>query len=659
MRWPTRFFVRIVFPLIRWFLNNSPLFLTSKKNIVLGGLVMGLSLLPSLRSETDPLFPLADAGEEELVNYDLYGYFEGIGTSGYRYVISDRRGLAQAVGGGIFPNETGILRDPGYRKALRQKKLENRAEEYQPHVDPQLTFYKWASLTSSPYKGLRLYMIGRSLEEAGHYRHALKAYYAVVIHFPKEICWQEGVPWYVGVTALDAIYSLLERRPELNLTLEGARIDIKNGFDKKATNDVFEIDPGRWLEERLPNMVWSSLGPEVQRLGDGRVRFSKKTSGHWQLLVNGKPYFIRGICYFPTPVGLTPDWGGYRPHFDWMTADADKNGRIDAAYDSWVDKNRNNQKDGNEEAVGDFSLLKAMGANTIRLYHHAGNKELLQKMFDRYGLRVAMGDYVGAYTLGSDAAWEEGTDYSDEGQRSRMRNSVESMVEDYKDEDYVLLWVLGNENNYGHRTNAGKDPETYYRFINSLARMIHELDPDHPVALCNGDLGHLELIARLCPDVDALAINAYRGGYGMGESFWRSLERIWKKPVFISEFGCPAFSTLHTIEEAEEKQADYLLANWTDIENHAAGRKTGNAVGGFIFEWMDEWWKAGAGFEPTLQDTKPQSRGPFLDGFMYEEWLGIVSQGNGEGSPFLRQLRPAYTKFKQGPWKTPPRFPSE
>jgi hypothetical protein len=83
---------------------------------------------------------------------------------------------------------------------------------------------------------------------------------------------------------------------------------------------------------------------------------------------------------------------------------------------------------------------------------------------------------------------------------------------------------------------------------------------------------------------------------------------------------------------------------------------------------MDEWWKANsdlptkvqkaraewyapksAGYkslQPGNHDTLPQFGFPFLDGWSYEEWYGIVSQGDGSNSPFCRQLRPAYQTLR-------------
>ena len=79
---------------------------------------------------------------------------------------------------------------------------------------------------------------------------------------------------------------------------------------------------------------------------------------------------------------------------------------------------------------------------------------------------------------------------------------------------------------------------------------------------------------------------------------------------------------------------------------------SGNAIGGVLFEWMDEWWKAGPPptFDPAIHDTIGQFTGPFPDGWSYEEWYGIVAQGDGSNSPFERQLRKAYFLFKDELW---------
>ena len=95
--------------------------------------------------------------------------------------------------------------------------------------------------------------------------------------------------------------------------------------------------------------------------------------------------------------------------------------------------------------------------------------------------------------------------------------------------------------------------------------------------------------------------------------FWRDIADVWGKPVLISEFGCPAYHRHKNVQETEALQTAYLRSNWEDIEwNLGGGPGAGNAVGGVVFEWVDEWWKAGAPptFDPNQQDKVGQFTGP-------------------------------------------------
>ena len=569
-------------------------------------------------AEANEAFHLNDSGQTPPIDYDHYGKFSNLGTSQYQYYIDDREGLAHAAGEGIYPNVTGLLKDPSFQKMQFEKKFEGSVWDYVNSDNLQANFYKWASSHDQP-PGVKQFYIAMMLEKAGLIPQAIKAYYATVIHFPKaygNTSWK--TPWYVGPTALDSVAYLTRHHPELNLELQGGRIRIRNRFDDDPHNDVFEIDPGH-----LVKVTGKSHGGEridltslaiKRQLGQGKVHLTQYANGHWQLFVDKTPYVIRGLTYNASPTGKTPDDGSLNVNKDWMIADQNKNGQIDGPYDSWVDKNRNNKQDSNEPVVGDFKLVQDMGANTLRLYHHGYNKKLLQDLFQTYGIRVIMGDLLGAYTIGSDAEWSVGTDYRDPGQQEKMLASVKQMVEDYKDEPYILFWVLGNENNYGNANNCREYPDVYYSFVNKAAQLIKSIDPNHPVALANGDLLFIDKAAKLCPAVDIFGANVYRGNHGMGDSFWHDVAEEWAKPLFISEFGCPAYARNKSEIEAEELQAEYLRGNWEDIEwNLGGGPGVGNGIGGVLFEWMDEWWKAGAPptFDPSVHDTVGQFAGPF------------------------------------------------
>ena len=279
---------------------------------------------------------------------------------------------------------------------------------------------------------------------------------------------------------------------------------------------------------------------------------TQKTTDGWRLLVDGKPFFIKGMCYTPTAIGESSDDNTRR---NWMTVDDDHDGRNDYAYQTWVDVK------GKE--VGDFELMRQMGVNVIRIYEHmtldpelqkinaSGSTELnypsnfspkkeqqlLRQLYTKYGIMTAMGDLLGSYTVNSGAAWQAGTDYTDPQQRAYMLKSVEEMVRRYKDEPYLLMWVLGNENNLqaNTHTNAGVYPEAYAKFVNEAALLIKKIDGHHPVAICNGADRLLRYYAQYTPAVDIFGLNMY--AYQSFYTLWKEVSAIYDRPVMLTEYG--------------------------------------------------------------------------------------------------------------------------
>ncbi len=636
-------------------------------------------------------------GTEDIVDYEKYGEFKDVGTKNYKYVIKDKKGLSQAVGEGIFPN-TDVLRDPLLQKYREEGKLKGSRWDFLNSADLQTAFLVWA--TTPEEAGVKLFNVATIFEKANLIKEAIKAYYAVVVHFPKTVGWTTfHTPWYPGPSAIDKIEYLCRTHPEVGMKLVDAKITIKGRYDDNLGNDVFITRPGKIIrckpEEAIEKInlskmaiikksgfdyngkknMFSKTKSKISELpGQSHVGLVQYENGHWQLLVNGEPFIIQAVAYSPNKTGLSPDNGTLVVHKDWMLADFNHNGKIDGPYDVWVDNNKNNRRDEDEPVIGDFELMKQMGVNTIRLYHHSHNKKLLQDLYKNYGIMVLMGDYLGMYAVGSGVDWYKGTDYTDPQQCENMMNSVKEMVMEHKNEPYILMWVLGNENNYGspgipgHIPGLGcqakNQPEAYYKFVNKIAKWIKSVDPNHPVAICNGDLLYLDKFSKYCPDVDVYGTNAYRGTHGFGRSLWEGVKDECDKPVLITEYGCPAYMNDRDENEACAAQAEYHRGNWEDIFYNSAGYGIGNSIGGVIFEWTDEWWKAGP--PPELDPSRHESwswnfktkrrlpsgnfAGPFPDGWMHEEWLGICSQGDGSKSPFLRQLRPVYYEY-QKMWK--------
>jgi len=599
---------------------------------------------------------LYDKGREGFVDYKKYGEFRNIGTKDYQYVVQDQEGLSSAVGEGIYPNTTSVRWDPEFKKAKKEKRLEvqnlepeHKNEEHWYFLqspDIEAAFLKWA-LAPEP-QGVKLFYTALMLEKAGLIQHAIKCYYAVVVHYPGSYGWTYfKTPWYVGQAAISKINFLLRRNPQIGYRLVDAGIYIINGFDNNVSNDIVITNPGRFVKvglmEKLKPRPSRDLLSIKRRLGKGRVHLVQYESGDWQLLVDNKPYVIKGVTYAPTKVGQSPDNGTLG---NWMEEDFNNNGKTDGPYDAFVDRNRNNIQDKDEPAVGDFKLMQEMGVNTIRLYHHPKkvNKELLRDLYKNYGIMVIMGDFLGKYALGSGAPWNPGTDYNNEEHKKNMLDSVAKMVTEFKDEPYILFWLLGNENVYGYACNADKEPDAFFKFANEAARLIKSMDTEHPVAIGSGDILFLDKFGQDTPDIDIFGANAYRGDFGFG-FLWKQVKKETDKPAFITEFGCPAYAEGKNTETMEELQAEYHRGSWEDIGNNLAFTDgAGNAIGGVAFEWLDEWWKA---YEPFVHDTKPLWGGPFPDGYMHEEWLGLCGQGDGKPSPFLRQLRKSYYMYKK------------
>ncbi|MBZ0166167.1 MAG: hypothetical protein K8I00_05110 [Candidatus Omnitrophica bacterium] len=618
-----------------------------------------------------PEFPIAKTGSSLFIDYTQYGSFSNLGTPGYHYRITDRKGLKDALGAGIYPNHNAIKEEPDFEIFRAAGKLSAGHWDILNSDRLQEAFYIWPPAPDS--QGTKNFFTAVILERSGHIAQAIKAYYACLVHTPKQSVWgaTKEFVWYTAPAAMSAIRRLCATYPDLNCALVDATVEIQNGEDTDLSNDIIAVNPGRIIHKtlaekkaELPALEQMAVTQTIRR---GDISLLQFENGHWQMRIDGKPFIVRGITYAPTEIGIGPHTD---PAFyaRWMTKDTNQNGVIDAPYESWVDHNTNGIQDADEPAIGDFQLLKDIGVNAIRYYIPADethlrydpgliNKPLLRDMFHTYGIRVIAGDLLGAYTVGSGADWESGTDYRDPVQRQRMLAVLRAKVMDLKDEPFILMWLLGNENNMplsysgvnATKTNASQYPQAYAEFLNEAAAMIHAIDGNHPVAVGNLGTGLLDDYNKYAPNIDIIGINSYQGSGGFG-AVWETAQARFDRPVIITEFGCDAYAEGKGPDE--EAQRAYHQGNLTDIVLHqAGGPSTGNAVGSIIFQYLDEWWKDTHSSTEDEHQTKSTFPFPCPDGFSHEEWYGLVSQGSGKNSPFERHLRKAYFFYKDS-WGT-------
>ncbi len=313
----------------------------------------------------------------------------------------------------------------------------------------------------------------------------------------------------------------------------------------------------------------------------------------------------------------------------------------------------------------EMALLSNMGVNSIRVYTGIP-KKWISYIYEKYGIYTMLNHAFGRYGLNIEGVWYANTDYSDPRVKKLLLAEVKKVAEDYKDTPGLLLYLLGNENNYGLFWEGAETEDIpmqdrkstqkalpMYKLINEGAKIIKKTDQDHPVALCNGDLLFLDIIAKECKDVDIFGTNVYRG-ISFGDLFER-VKKEYGKPVLFTEFGADAFNVIAG-DEDQRSQAMFALGNWQEIYENAAGLgKAGNSIGGYTFQFSDGWWKFGQTKNLDLHDSNASwSNGGYFSDYtqgennMNEEWFGICAKGptNGQG---LYKLYPraAYYALKE------------
>lgn len=268
------------------------------------------------------------------------------------------------------------------------------------------------------------------------------------------------------------------RIPELGF--QGA-VALENG----SGTAVFDLAPPLWSPES-PKLydVEVSYGQDVlvEKIGFREIRVDGT-----QIVLNGTPIFLRGICAHEESVA-----GGK------------------AVTEAEIRQN--------------FALAKEMNCNYLRLAHYP-HSELAARIADEVGLLL----------------WEEipvywAIEFGNAETYSDAENQLNELILRDRNRCSVILWSVGNEN---------ADTDERLKFMRSLARKAKQLDPTRLVtAACLVDHEKLVIADRLAADLDVIAINEYYGWY---EPDFSKLPRIFQnsrpsKPVIISEFGADAKS---------------------------------------------------------------------------------------------------------------------
>lgn len=308
----------------------------------------------------------------------------------------------------------------------------------------------------------------------------------------------------------------------------------------------------------------------------------KPEANNRALIIDGEPYFIKGICYHPVAKGET--------------------------------------KRDFSPLEGDLSLMKEAGINTIRVYEPIQEEWVLDALAEA-GIKVIVG-----------------FGYNQNGEYDILSGTFIDYVSMYKDHPAILMWELGNEYNY-HPEWFDNDINNWYTALNESAAKIHEVDQDHPVATAHGEIPSEEILA-LVPNVDVWGMNVYR--WDNPEEIYEEWKERSDKPMYLAEAGADSYMTIenHGYAEGVNEQAQ-VDAVTNILEDVLANKEIGAGV--TVFQFTDGLWKAG---NPETQDKggwAPNSTGVPYDGTPNEEYWGIVDIDRNK-KPVYDVVKEAFTR---------------
>ena len=113
---------------------------------------------------------------------------------------------------------------------------------------------------------------------------------------------------------------------------------------------------------------------------------------------------------------------------------------------------------------------------------------MLNHSFGRYGLNI-------------NGTWIPNIDYANSETRKQLISETNAMISEYKTTTGLLMFLLGNENNYGlfwdgaetenipvEDRKSTKRAKEMYNLFNDAVLEMKKIDTTHPIAMCNGDL---------------------------------------------------------------------------------------------------------------------------------------------------------------------------
>jgi len=250
--------------------------------------------------------------------------------------------------------------------------------------------------------------------------------------------------------------------------------------------------------------------------------------------------------------------------------------------------------------LGYMEEVVERGGNSIRTWSVDDAQETLDKAHE-LGLTVMMGLWV--------QHERHGYDYDNEAANKAQLDYFTKMVKKYKDHPALLMWSIGNEVDLFYSNTK------VWNVVQDIAKMIHEVDPNHPTNTVTAGLDEkeVELIMENAPDIDIYAINTY-GEVGIIRDKIRASG--WTGPYIIAEWGPNGhWEVAKTkwsapIEQTSREKADSYFERY----NTHIYPDQEMCIGSYVFLWGQK------------QETTATWYGLFSNGGQSSEVLDVVER---------------------------------
>ncbi|MEU4191918.1 discoidin domain-containing protein [Kribbella sp. NPDC026611] len=306
--------------------------------------------------------------------------------------------------------------------------------------------------------------------------------------------------------------------------------------------------------------VYGTAGDGGPPQGNGTVRVAG-SQGNWQLLVNNAPWVVKGLTWGPPAT----------------------------------------------EAAQRLPELKSIGVNTVRTWGTDASSKPLFDAAAANGMRVVAGYWLqpgGGPGSGGCVNYVTDTNY-----KTTMLGEIRRWTTEYKDNQGVLIWDVGNESVLGMQNCfSGAELEqqriAYATFVNDAAKAIHAIDPNHPVTSTDAWTGAWPYFAQYAPDLDLLAVNSY-GSVCQVKQDW--INGHYTKPYILTEGGpageweVPNDANGVPNQPTDVQKRDGYTNAWNCLMSH-----TGVALGATLFHYGSEndfgavWFNITPGNEKSL-----------------------------------------------------------